>query len=205
MYEAIVTRADSVETEEGRGKRKLKAREGGSGKSEVMRTKDSGNDRARLKRLTRQEVETLEFFAKVAITIVKKVRPREEQQRVSSKDRECEKRVNFEVGEERNEDGKSGALMLRPDLEEMSKSHRERRDQARVGGKSTMTFNVQHDNLYTSGRRGVEGQKHKANARQRTRVASKVGCSVGKGAWPNDDAGDLDDAHCARDRERELI
>ncbi|KAH9083398.1 hypothetical protein EDB83DRAFT_2309397 [Lactarius deliciosus] len=135
-------------TRKGGESAKSEARERG-GQSEVTRTRGFGSaqeesevkisegrgiprtredNRTKSKRLTRQEVETLEFFAKVAITIVKKVRPREEQQGVSSKDRECEKRVDFEVGEERNEDGKSGALMLRPDLEEMSKSHRERRD-----------------------------------------------------------------------------
>ncbi|KAH9173521.1 hypothetical protein EDB89DRAFT_1905216 [Lactarius sanguifluus] len=44
-------------------------------------------------------------------------------------------------------------------------------------------------------REGVDGWKHEANARQKTRVTSKVGESVKKGAWPNDSAGDLDDAH----------
>ncbi|KAH9002523.1 hypothetical protein EDB83DRAFT_2324418 [Lactarius deliciosus] len=56
VYEAIVTRADSVETEEGRGKRRSKAREGGSGKSEVTRTKDSGSARKTVARSrTRRE------------------------------------------------------------------------------------------------------------------------------------------------------
>ncbi|KAH8984583.1 hypothetical protein EDB83DRAFT_2326258 [Lactarius deliciosus] len=53
VYEAIVTRADSVETEEGRGKWRSKAREGGSGKS---RTKDSGSARKTVARSrTRRE------------------------------------------------------------------------------------------------------------------------------------------------------
>ncbi|KAH9163360.1 hypothetical protein EDB89DRAFT_1912735 [Lactarius sanguifluus] len=44
-------------------------------------------------------------------------------------------------------------------------------------------------------REEVDGWKHEANARQETRVASKVGELVKKGAWPNDSAGDLNDAH----------
>ncbi|KAH9050399.1 hypothetical protein EDB83DRAFT_2317164 [Lactarius deliciosus] len=209
VYETIVTRADSVKmavarSQTRREESEVKISEGRG----IPRTRE--DDRAKSKRLTRQEVETLEFFAKVTKTIVKKVRPREEQQRVSSKDRECEKRVDFEVGEERNEDGKSGALMLRPDLEEMSKSHRERRDRTRVGGESTLTLRTRNPKpLYirsvpkakrneTRLSRKLRGRNCKMGESKwgvKTRVTSKVGCSVGKGAWPNDSAGDHRDAH----------
>ncbi|KAH8976760.1 hypothetical protein EDB86DRAFT_3180714 [Lactarius hatsudake] len=44
-------------------------------------------------------------------------------------------RVDLEVGEEeRDENGKSGALMLGPDLEETLKSHKEKRDRTRRRG-----------------------------------------------------------------------
>ncbi|KAH9158606.1 hypothetical protein EDB89DRAFT_1917630 [Lactarius sanguifluus] len=109
--------------------------------------------------------------------------------------------------EERDENGKSGALILRPDLEETLKSHKEKRDRTRRRGgidnpiihSSANTIAFIHP--WGKGRQGVvsreevDGWKHEANARQETRVASKVGESVKKGAWPNDSAGDLDDAH----------
>ncbi|KAH9174588.1 hypothetical protein EDB89DRAFT_2241640 [Lactarius sanguifluus] len=42
---------------------------------------------------------------------------------------------------------------------------------------------------------GVDGRKHEVNERQETQVQGKVGCSVSKGTWSNDSAGDIDDAH----------
>ncbi|KAH9166595.1 hypothetical protein EDB89DRAFT_1910567 [Lactarius sanguifluus] len=117
-------------------------------------------------------------------------------------------RVDLEVGEEeRDENGKSGALILRPDLEETLKSHKEKRDRTRRrGGIDNLIIHSSANTIafihpWGKGRQGVvsreevDGWKHEANARQETRVASKVGESVKKGAWLNDSAGDLDDAH----------
>ncbi|KAH9016716.1 hypothetical protein EDB84DRAFT_1679692 [Lactarius hengduanensis] len=50
-------------------------------------------------------------------------------------------------------------------------------------------------------RKGVQGRKHEVNARQETRVMSKVGESVRTDAWPNDSAGDDNDAHYEYKRE----
>ncbi|KAH9171736.1 hypothetical protein EDB89DRAFT_1906721 [Lactarius sanguifluus] len=119
---------------------------------------------------------------------------------IAKKEPKVERRES--VGEEeRDENGKSGALILRPDLEEMLKSHKEKRDRTRRRG--GIDNSMIHSSANTTafihpgvvGREEVDGWKHEANARQETRVASKVGESVKKGAWPNDSAGDLDDAH----------
>ncbi|KAH9161064.1 hypothetical protein EDB89DRAFT_1914109 [Lactarius sanguifluus] len=110
--------------------------------------------------------------------------------------------------------GKLGALILRPDLEETLKSHKEKRDRTRRRGgidnsmihSSTNTIAFIHPCERETvrwgkgkqggvGREGVQGRKHKVNARQKTQVTSKVGESVRKGAWPNDSTGDIDDAH----------